>query len=88
MNQYIDVAFHVAQQAQHCRLAVDLLPPAQLQTLYNKLCRQAKENGCTLLTSQPSDLFQIELLYLYDGQDVHLLLHFLMVPEESLLHLF
>ena len=48
MNSYLDVAFHVIQQAQHRRLAGDLLPPAQLQLLYNKLKLQAKENGCTL----------------------------------------
>ena len=88
MNSYLDVAFHVIQQAQHRRLAVDLLPPAQLQLLYKKLQLQAKENGCTLLTSQPSDLFQIEMSYFYDGQDVHLLLHVPMVPEDSLLRLF
>ena len=32
---------YVVQQAQHCRLAVDLLPPAQLQTFNNKLQLQA-----------------------------------------------
>ena len=88
LNRHLDIATHVIQQAQHRRLAVDLLPPIQLRALYNKLIDQAKENGCTLLTSQPSDLFQIEMSYFYDGQDVHLLLHVPMVPEDSLLRLF
>ena len=41
MKLYIEKAFCVVQQAQHCRLAVDLLPPAQLQTFNNKLQLQA-----------------------------------------------
>ena len=88
MNQRLDVATHVIQLAQHRRLAIDLLPPDQLISLYNKLVKQAAEDKCTLLTSQPSDLFQIELSYFFDGNDVHLLLHVPMVPEDSLLHLF
>ena len=88
LNHRLDIATHVIQQAQHRRLAVDLLPPEQLVSLYNKLAAQARQNGCNLLTSQPSDLFQIELSYFYDGSDVHLLLHVPMVPEDSLLRLF
>ena len=85
MNSYLEVAFHIIQQAQHRRLIIYLLPLAQLQLLYNKLKLQAKENGCTLLPSKPSDLFQIEKSYFHDGQDVHLLLHVPMVPEDNLL---
>ena len=84
----IQIAVHTIQQAQHRRLAIDLLSHEQLLRLYQQLQKQAEDNGCTLLTQHHSDLFQLETSYFYDGQDFHLLLHVPMVPRDSLLRLF
>ena len=88
IRERINIAVHVIQQAQHRRLAVDFLSFRQLQALYAQLKRQAHENSCSLLTSQHSDLFQLETSYFFDGQNVHLLVHVPMVPKDSLLRLF
>jgi len=88
LGNRLQVLTHALQQAQHRRLAVDLLTSNQLKQLYTKIQEQALENGCTLLTIHHSDLFQLETSYFYDGSDVHLLLHVPMVPNDSLLRLF
>jgi hypothetical protein len=78
---------HTIQQAQHCRLVVDFLSAEQLNILFLKLVHQAEQNGCQLLVCHPSNLFQLETSYFFDGADVHLL-HVPMVPKDSLLRLF
>jgi len=84
----VHTAIHVIQQAQHKRLAVDYLPAGQLAELYEELTTAASQQKYTLLTGHPSDLFQLELSYLYDGKNVILLLHVPMVPQRSTLRLF
>ena len=84
----LNIAIHTIQQAQHRRLAVDFLSAEQLDILFIKLNEQAVQNGCQLLISHRSDLFQLETSYFFDGADVHLLLHVPMVPTDSLLRLF
>jgi hypothetical protein len=79
---------HVLQSAQNRRLAIDLLSPNQLADLYDSLIAKSERNGYQLLTNHPSDLFQVEVSYFYDGYDLHLLLHVPMVPKDSLLRLF
>jgi hypothetical protein len=79
---------HVLQSAQSRRLAIDLLTPNQLADLYDNLIAKSEQNGYQLLTNHPSDLFQVEVSYFYDGYDLHLLLHVPMVPKDSLLRLF
>jgi hypothetical protein len=80
-----DVAVHVVQQAQHHRLAVDLLSSDNLANLFSDLSDLALLNGCQLLPKLPSDLFQVEVSYFYDGEKLVLMLHVPMVPEGSLL---
>jgi hypothetical protein len=82
------MATHALQTAQHRRLAVDYLSPQQIRNLFTKLKERAAEFGCELLITHHSDLFQIEVSLLFDGQDAHLLVHVPMVPINSLLRLF
>lgn len=84
----LNIAIHTIQQAQHRRLAVDLLSAEQLNILFVKLQEQAVLNGCQLLVQHRSDLFQLETSYFFDGADIHLLVHVPMVPTDSLLRLF
>ena len=84
----IQISVHLVQQAHHHRLSIDFLPQIQVQALFLKLQKLANLHGCTLLLEQPSDLFQIETSYFYDGHSVHTLLHVPMIPPDSLLRLF
>ena len=81
-------AIHAVQQAHHHRLAIDHLDPGSLEHLYGVIEAQAQGSKYKLLTRFPSDLFQLEVSYLYDGHDVVLFLHVPMVPQESLLKLY
>ena len=84
----LEIITHAIQQAQHRRLAVDFLSSSQLLRLYKRLESEAKEINAVLLTKQPSDLFQLETSYFFDGSDIHLLLHVPAVPHDSMLRLF
>ncbi len=88
MRDRIRQATHALQAAQHRRLAVDLLSPNQVTTMFEKLNARALEFNCELLVKFPSDLLQLEVSMLFDGEDAHLLLHVPMMPKESVLRLF
>jgi hypothetical protein len=76
------------QAAHQRRLSVDLLNATRLQDLFQAAQIKAQINKCQLLLSHPSDLFQIEASYFYNGQDILLLLHIPMAPADSILRLF
>ena len=63
------------QAAHQRRLSVDLLNATRLHDLFQAAQIKAQINKCQLLLSHPSDLFQIEASYFYNGQDILLLLH-------------
>lgn len=84
----IQTIIHAFQQAQNHRLAVDAISAYQLRVLYTKLQDQAKEYDCSLLTENPSDLFQLEVSYFSDGKDLQIMVHVPMVPKDSMLRLF
>jgi hypothetical protein len=83
----LEKATHVTQVAQNRRLAVDFLPADQLPELFKKLEKQAHEIDHKLIITQPSDLFQLELSYFYDGVRLQMLLHVPTVPKDSILRL-
>jgi hypothetical protein len=83
----LEKATHVTQVAQNHRLAVDFLPADQLPNLYKKLEQQARTIDHKLIITQPSDLFQLELSYFYDGTQLQMLLHVPTVPKDSTLRL-
>jgi hypothetical protein len=85
MRDRIRQSTHALQAAQHRRLAVDLLSPNQVTTMFEKLNARALEFNCELLVKFPSDLLQLEVSTLFDGEDAHLLLHVPMMPKESVL---
>jgi len=75
------------QQAQHRRLSVDFLKPERLHQVFNAVKAKAMHLQSHLLVEHPSDLFQLELSYLYDGSDVLLILHVPTAPKRSILRL-
>jgi len=83
----INWATHAIQAAQNHRLSVDFLNSQQIKDLYEKLKRQSQDIGHTLLTNQHSDLYQLEVTYFFDGENVQLLLHIPCVPADARLRL-
>jgi len=84
----VQQAVHAVQQAHHHRLALDYFDPQTLNYVYETLVGQAETSKYHLLTRFPSDLFQLEVSYLFDGSDLVLFLHVPMVPKDSLLTLY
>ena len=88
LYRLVDHATRAVQMAQIRRMSVDLLTGVQLKNLFNKLKGEARKLNNILLINQPSDLFQLEVSYFSDGQDVHLLVHVPSVPKSGLLDLY
>ena len=85
----IDVELHriadSVQQAQHRRLSISTLTNDKLRKAFDRISSRTKELKMELLIEQPSDLFQIEVSYFFDGEDISLLLHVPMPAPISLL---
>lgn len=84
----VDHATRAVQMAQLRRMSVDLINSAKLHTLFHRLKSEAEQINNILLINQPSDLFQLEVSYFSDGQDVHILIHVPSVPKTGLLDLY
>ena len=68
-----------------------LLSGNQLRKLYSELTKCAEALQANLLLENPSNLFQIEVLYIYDSEesnDVTLILHIPMAQKRAILRLF
>lgn len=79
---------HAIQQAQHRRLAIDYLSSSELAKLFHDLRIKADLYDCELVINTPSDLFQLETTYFFDGAVLTLLLHTPMTPKNAILRLF
>jgi len=88
IKRRIDRATAAIQQAQHRRLAVNFLSHRKLKQLYTNIENTAMKMKNQLITTQPSDLFQLEVSYFFDGQDVQLLIHVPTVADNSMIRLF
>ena len=87
----IDRVTDAVQTAQLRRLSPLLLSGPQLRKLYAELTKRAENLQANLLLENPSDLFQIEVSYIYDGEesnDVTLILHVPMAQKRAILRLF
>jgi hypothetical protein len=88
------LCFHLQQvirnvHAAHLHhLSVNLLKSTHLHDLLEAASVKAQFSCCHLLLTHPSDLFQIEASYFYNGNDVFLILHIPMAPAKSILRLF
>jgi len=83
----LDRLWDAVQEAQHHRLSIRFLPAVTLDRLFKKIKSRAQMTGNTLLLDKPSDLFQIELSYCYDGSEITLILHVPMAPRATTLRL-
>ena len=87
----IERVVDAVQTAQLRRLSPMLLSGPQLHKLYSKLTKRAETLQANLLLENPSNLFQIEVSYIYDREesnDATLILHVSMAQKRAILHLF
>ena len=82
IDQSLDDVANAVQQSQHRQLAIKLQSADQLINLYLQLEDTAKRTDTELLTTSASHLFQLEISFMFDGQDAAHLLHIPMVPPE------
>jgi len=75
------------QAAQLRRLSITLLSGDRLTQALDRAKARAAALRLDLLIEQPSDLFQIETSYFFDGTEVSLLLHVPMAAPNSVLRL-
>ena len=76
------------QQAQHHRLAVDYLSTKQLISLFHQVQSQAKRFGYKALIERPSELFQLDASYAFDGKVISILLHVPIAPPDAFMRLY
>ncbi len=88
LHFYLQKLVRGLQAAHLRRLSVDLLDNKQLQHIFDTAAKQANAHNYKVMIEHPSHLFQIETLYLHDGQDVQLILHIPMTPPDAMLRLF
>ena len=87
IDQDLSRLYDTVQQAQNRRLSVTLLSAVQLKRLYDGIQTRANELQSDVMLEQPSDLFQTELSYAYDGSDITLVMHVPTVTRGTALRL-
>jgi hypothetical protein len=75
IEEKVQTVIGLVQQLQHRRLAINWLTQDQLLLLHDTVLTYTQERNYALLTSNPSDYFQLELSYLRNEEGVVLLLH-------------
>ena len=76
------------QQAQHHRLAVNYLSAKNLLSLFQQVRNQAKSFGYQAVIERPSELFQLDVSYMFDGRIISLLIHIPIAPPDAFMRLY
>ena len=87
ITRALEIARNTFQAAQFRRLSIDFLRPEHLEKIFREVQKRAYLEKSTLIPSRPSDLFQLELSYLFDGTKAVFILHVPAVPKGALLRL-
>ena len=84
IERSLDDVASAMQEAQHNRLAIELVPLDELQRLYNELKVEAERTETQMVITAPSHLFQLETSFVYDGDTAVLLVHVPLIPPGTL----
>jgi hypothetical protein len=79
---------NVVQQAQQHRLSTSYLSPKHLLELFQQVQMSAKRFGYRTVIERPSELFQLDASYTFDGHTLSLLLHVPIAPPEAFMRLY
>lgn len=91
LNSLLDFTYRIEcaiQQAQHHRLAINFLSHKNLMMLFHQVRNQAKMFGYQTVIERPSELFQLDASYAYDGKVISLLLHVPIAPPDAFMRLY
>ena len=88
IENLFDIAVDAVETAQVHRLSVTLFSGTQLSDLFAQIQGRASSLGAELLLDRPSDLFQIETSYAFDGSDLTLVVHVPIASKSAILRLF
>lgn len=88
INQQITKIELVVQQAQQHRLSTSYLAPKHLLDLFHQVQMSAKRFGYRTVIERPSELFQLDASYTFDGKTLSLLLHVPIAPPEAFMRLY
>ena len=80
MEISLDKVVNCLRELQDRHLLVNLLTADQLGDLVLRLRDIAQQKNAQLLISKPTDLFQLQASYIFDGNDIVVLLHVPMIP--------
>ena len=75
LEEKIDTVTSAIKSLHDRKLAIDYLSNDQMVKLYNSINETAKADRFTLLPKLVSDLFQIEISYLRQNNDIVIILH-------------
>jgi hypothetical protein len=84
----VRMVIDAVQQAQHHRLALNLLDPDQLTLLHQATLELASKHKYQVLPQQLSDYFQLDVSYARSGPDVILIVHVPCVAVEQLMTIY
>ena len=88
IRRRLEMATHGIQAALQRRLSADYLSAEQIREVFTNVQTRARELECELLVHHHSDLYQLETSLLFDGDDIHVLVHVPMVPRHAMFRLF
>ena len=87
ITRAFDIARSTFQMAQFRRLSIDFLKPEHLIAIFEECQRRATLDKATLIPEKHSDLFQLELSYIFNGREATFILHVPTIPKGALLRL-
>ena len=91
MERNITRAFEIArntfQAAQYRRLSIDFLRADHLAAVFQTIQQTANKAQATLIPERASDLFQLEMSYIFNGEQAIFILHVPTIPQGALLRL-
>jgi hypothetical protein len=87
ITRALEIARNTFQTAQFRRLSIDFLTAEHLQIVFKTIQTRAAEAQATLIPERASDLFQLEMSYIFNGEQAIFILHVPTIPHGALLRL-
>jgi hypothetical protein len=87
ITRALEIARNTFQTAQFRRLSIDFLTAEHLEIVFKTIQTRASQAQATLIPERASDLFQLEMSYIFNGEQAIFILHVPTIPHGALLRL-
>jgi len=87
ITRSLEIARNTFQAAQYRRLSIDFLRADHLELVFQAIRTRADQAQATLIPERASDLFQLEMSYIFNGEQAIFILHVPTIPQGALLRL-